>query len=550
MAKFVVRIDGDGKGNNGTGFIIKKDGLTYTVLTNEHVVSKSIRQKLTTSDSKQHFFTPKSIKILSGIDLAEITFSSSNSYEVAKLSKSEEIKLSKSVYTYGWPAIDIPTIPVRRAYFLSGIIKKTLPTDNNPRGYSIEFNLPAISGISGSPVCDDNGEVIGIYGRRGSGDMTRAIPVSTYQQYANIDRARLPSQKKATAVPPLNQFRSNQLDNIGQPDNVSFDLAYSFNGIDVLPMFQDGIDNETSMNNAIENNKRLMGSSSSVAISRDGQTFVTGDSEGNLELRQLQDGQVYQNLNPDKLQGTIRLVAISSDGETLVSAGVSNIVIMQLQNGKVLRYLRTGHKIIKSIAISGETLVVAGLDDKKVTVWGLRDGKLLQTFNNGHLNWLTALVISPDGETFITGSLDNTIKVWRLQDGQLLHNLILDGNRRNSSSFQINALAISPDGQILISGSKAIKIWSLEDGQLLQTLNNYEDTKSIAISPDGKTVFIGGGYWKDSNTIKVLRLEDGKLLGTLHGHRSPVISLAISPGGTALVSGSQDRNIKVWKLSK
>jgi Trypsin-like peptidase domain/WD domain, G-beta repeat len=470
MAKFVVRIDGDGDGNNGTGFIIKKDGLTYTVLTNEHVVHKSIRQKLTTSDNKQHFFTPKSIKILPGVDLAEITFFSSNNYDTAKLSKSNDIQLGKSVYTYGWPAIDIPMIPVRKAYFLSGIIKKTLPTDNNFEGYSIEFELAAIRGISGSPVCDENGEVIGIYGW-GSKNMTRAVPISTYQQYANIDRARLPS--KANNRKEGTILRSNQL------DNINFNLAYSFNGIDVLPMFQDGQTFESSMKNATENNERLFGSSSSVAILPNGQTFVTGDSEGNLELRQLQDGQVYQNLNSDKLHKIVRLIAISPDGEILISVNTSNILIQRLKDGKILHYLRAKLKLIKSIAISpdGETFMVAGLDDKKVIVLGLKNGKLLHTFNNGHLNWLTTLLISPDGETFITGSLDNTIKVWRLKDGELLHNLILDGNRRNSSSFQINALAISPDGKILISGGKAIKVWSLEDGKLLQTLKNYEDTQ-------------------------------------------------------------------------
>lgn len=546
MAKFVVRFDGNGKGNNGTGFIIKKDGLTYTVLTNEHVVRTSIDQKITTSDNRQYSFDPKSIKILSGIDLAEITFSSPTNYDVARLSKRIDIQLTKPVYAYGYPAINKPIYPTRQAKLLSGVINKALPTDNNDNGYVIVFDLPAIRGISGSPVCDENGEVIGIYGLtyKGNENLTLGIPISTYQQYASIDRAKLP------APSPKPKINKRTTRTISQPDrstNVNFNLAYSFNGIDLLPVSPDSQPFETMAKNSDENMERLSGSSSAVAISPNGQTFVTGDSEGNLEIRQLQDGQVYQNLNSDKIHRSIRSIAISPDGETLVSvSGVSNIAITRLQDGKTLHYLYDHRRVVTSIVISpnGETFI-SGSHDKTIKVWRLRDGQLLSTFSNGHQDLAGHLVMSPDGRTFITGGNDNTIKVWRLEDGQLLNNLILEGNRKNSPSFSVNALAISPDGQTLVSASKVIKVWGLKDGKLLQTLDNAEDIREIVISPDGQTVFSGS----IDKTIKVWQLRDGKLLGILRGHQSPITSLAISPDGRTLVSGSSDRNIKVWKVS-
>jgi WD40 repeat protein len=48
----------------------------------------------------------------------------------------------------------------------------------------------------------------------------------------------------------------------------------------------------------------------------------------------------------------------------------------------------------------------------------------------------------------------------------------------------------------------------------------------------------------------VWNLNTGQLLTTLTGHSNSVNSFAITPDGQTLVSGSQDRTIKVWRLPK
>jgi WD40 repeat protein len=71
-----------------------------------------------------------------------------------------------------------------------------------------------------------------------------------------------------------------------------------------------------------------------------------------------------------------------------------------------------------------------------------------------------ALAISPDGQTLVSGSEDKTIKIWQLSTGQELRTL-------TGNSSGIHALAISPDGRTIVSGSgdKTIKIWQLSTGQ-------------------------------------------------------------------------------------
>ncbi|MBD1896980.1 serine/threonine-protein kinase [Coleofasciculus sp. FACHB-129] len=68
--------------------------------------------------------------------------------------------------------------------------------------------------------------------------------------------------------------------------------------------------------------------------------------------------------------------------------------------------------------------------------------------------------------------------------------------------------------------------------------------RSIAISPDGQTLASGS----NDKTIKLWQVDSGKLIHTLTGHSSWVRSIAISPDGQTLASGSGDSTIKLWQV--
>ena len=75
----------------------------------------------------------------------------------------------------------------------------------------------------------------------------------------------------------------------------------------------------------------------------------------------------------------------------------------------------------------------------------------------------------PNGQSLVSGdggydSSDKTIKVWNLNTGELIHNL-------TGHSEEVTAVALSPDGEIIASGSRdaRVKIWNLNTGKLLRT---------------------------------------------------------------------------------
>jgi WD40 repeat protein len=68
---------------------------------------------------------------------------------------------------------------------------------------------------------------------------------------------------------------------------------------------------------------------------------------------------------------------------------------------------------------------------------------------------------------------------------------------------------------------------------------------SVAFSPDGQTV-ASGSY---DNTVRLWAAADGQLRRTLQGHTNDVRSVAFSPDGRLLASGSDDKTVILWNIS-
>ncbi len=125
---------------------------------------------------------------------------------------------------------------------------------------------------------------------------------------------------------------------------------------------------------------------------------------------------------------------------------------------------------------------------------------------------------------------------------------------------QVNAVAVSPDGCFLLSGShdKTLRLWNLASGKEERRFEGHtENILAVVFSPNGRLAASagGGGLWKDGQrketdfSIRVWDVETARELRRCTGHTRPVTSLAFTPNGRQLLSGSQDTTLRLWDVA-
>jgi hypothetical protein len=155
----IVRVNGQ---NPGSGVIYKKEGNSYYVLTAKHVVATPDEYEIITDDEQVHPLDFANVFPVPDTDLAIAEFTSDQSYQPVELGNSDQITEGDDVFIAGWPHAGeaIPYI----YQFITGNISG-LPARLLPDGYGLIYTSTARQGMSGGPLFDDNGSVVGIHGR-------------------------------------------------------------------------------------------------------------------------------------------------------------------------------------------------------------------------------------------------------------------------------------------------------------------------------------------------------------------------------------------------
>jgi len=259
-------------------------------------------------------------------------------------------------------------------------------------------------------------------------------------------------------------------------------------------------------------------------------------------------------------RGAVNAVAMSVDGQTLLSGSDDNTIrVWDVETGQFIRSLNGHGYGVTSVAISPDRLRAAsGSHDRSIKIWNLNKaqcqqtfaGKVFRLFGQGHAAAVTCVAFTPDGRTLLSGSFDRTIKSWDVASGTCTHTFT--GHRT-----PVTSLAISPDGMTAVSGAwdRTLRIWDVASGQCRRVIAGsflwvFGEGHSRAIygaayAPDGRTILSGSG----DRMLKLWDAATGNCLQTLMGHTGWITAVAFSHDGRWAASGASDRTIKLWDVT-
>ena len=242
----------------GSGVIVKRSGNTYTVLTAGHVVAGKNKAEIVTPDGKRYQLNYSTVKPLPGVDLATFQFTSSNNYPVAKIGNSDQSREGTIAYVAGFPKAKAASISSSIYNFTDGKI-----TANASRplkdGYALVYSNITLPGMSGGPVFNEQGELIGVHGK---GDVSEAeiatskinpevayiksgfnlgIPINTFLRLSaksGVDVGVTPPPERIVTAPKADDFFIQGVDKQRKGDNQGAILAYN-DAIKINPNFSE-----------------------------------------------------------------------------------------------------------------------------------------------------------------------------------------------------------------------------------------------------------------------------------------------------------------------
>lgn len=290
-----------------------------------------------------------------------------------------------------------------------------------------------------------------------------------------------------------------------------------------------------------------------------GDTLVAGGADGTIRRWRTSDGGPLGGID---LPQPVRALAVVATGGQLPGAADVDAALVVSGTDAGLRTLRLPDRtatkpvpdaaVRRRIAVSHDRTMIAVAREAAVRILSLDDEAGATTRAEWPLDRgpATSLCIleSPSGtRALATGATDGSISLWSLPEGRLLR-------RFAAAAAPVTAVAASGDGATLGSADDkgGVAMWRGLDDEPERTpvaAGTLEAVTATAFHA-GRRLLATAGSTGGAAVVVVHALDGTAAPIVLRGHTGVVRGLAFSADGSRLVSGGDDRSIRIWDCGR
>ncbi len=261
--------------------------------------------------------------------------------------------------------------------------------------------------------------------------------------------------------------------------------------------------------------------------------------------------------------GPVTALAVAPDGSVAYSGGDDKTIrAWSMPDGKLLRTLIQPAPVRAVAILPGGKSIASGGGDGLVRCLDAALGRE-QIALKGHHAAVSDLAVLParsDTLRIVSASEDGTVRIWALPADSAAHPvggkaqtkpaepkvIVLAGHKGPVRAIDVDTAS---DPETIVSGGDdgTVRVWNARSGAQTGTLSSGHQGPilAVAISPDGKTLITGS----NDRTARLIARSDGKVIRTLKGHGGPVRSVAFSPRGDRVATADGLGGLKVWETA-